>query len=42
MLPVAQKAMQNAAWTSGGATWTVKFRPLLPEETGCADLQEPR
>jgi hypothetical protein len=42
VLPVARKARQNTPWTFGGATWTVKFRPLLPDETGCADLQEPR
>jgi hypothetical protein len=24
--------------TSDGATWSVTFRPLLPDETGCADL----
>jgi hypothetical protein len=30
----------NAAtpWTSGGKTWSVALRPLLPDETGCADL----
>jgi hypothetical protein len=39
VLPVAGKAKQNTPWTSGKATWAVKFRPLLPDETGCADLQ---
>jgi hypothetical protein len=34
-------ATGNAAtpWTTGdGARWSVTFRPLLPDETGCADL----
>jgi hypothetical protein len=26
-------------WTSGGSQWSVKFRPLLPEEQGCAALK---
>jgi hypothetical protein len=25
-------------WSSGGSTWSVTFRPLLPDESGCADL----
>lgn len=25
-------------WSSGEAVWSVSFRPLLPHETGCADL----
>ena len=29
-------------WRSGGKMWTVRFRPLLPDETGCADLGGPR
>jgi hypothetical protein len=33
-------AVANSAtpWTSGGATWNVRFRPLLPDETACVDL----
>jgi hypothetical protein len=38
VLPVAQTAKQNTPWTSGPATWSVKFRPMLPDETGCGDL----
>ena len=25
-------------WTSDGQRWRVRFRPLLPDETSCADL----
>ncbi|KQS57018.1 hypothetical protein ASG36_18705 [Geodermatophilus sp. Leaf369] len=34
----AQAADTLTPWTSEGQTWTVTFRPLLPDETGCADL----
>ena len=34
----AQAADTLTSWTSEGQTWTVTFRPLLPDETGCADL----
>jgi hypothetical protein len=27
-------------WSSGGSPWSVTFRPLLPDETGCADLTD--
>jgi hypothetical protein len=27
-------------WASEGATWSVTFRPLLPDESGCADLTD--
>ena len=38
---VVASAGANAAtpWTSGGKTWSVALRPLLPDETGCADLR---
>jgi len=26
-------------WTSGGSQWAITFRPLLPEEQGCAALK---
>ncbi|QKG25707.1 hypothetical protein [Actinomadura verrucosospora] len=29
----------NTAWRSGGATYTVRVRPLLPDEHSCADLR---
>jgi hypothetical protein len=38
VLKAAEAANQLTPWRSGSATWTVAFRPLLPEETGCADL----
>lgn len=33
-------ARANAAtpWTSGGQRWTITFRPLLPDENGCATV----
>lgn len=34
----AQAADTLTPWTSASATWAVSFRPLLPDETGCADL----
>lgn len=42
VLAAAKTANQNTPWTSGPATWSVKFRPMLPDETGCTDLQGPR
>ena len=42
VLAAAEKANQNTPWTSGSATWSVSFRPLLPDETGCVDLQSKR
>lgn len=37
---LATAATANAAtpWTSGGRSWGLRFRPLLPDESGCADL----
>ena len=37
---LAAAAQANAAtpWASGGTRWTVLLRPLLPDESGCADL----
>ena len=36
----AAAASANTAtpWVSGGTRWSVQFRPLLPDESGCADL----
>jgi len=35
----AQGANALTPWTTGdGARWSLSFRPLLPQETGCADL----
>jgi hypothetical protein len=41
---LAAAATANAAtpWTGGGKTWSLRFRPLLPDETGCADLASRR
>ncbi|MFC7277152.1 hypothetical protein ACFQS1_24430 [Paractinoplanes rhizophilus] len=35
----AESATQITPWTSGGGKWSVTFRPLLPEETGCLALK---
>lgn len=42
ILAAADQANANTPWTSGGNTFTVTFRPLLPDETGCADLKAAR
>ena len=39
---LAEDANANTPWTSGGNQFTVTFRPLLPDETGCADLKAVR
>ncbi|MGY1803474.1 hypothetical protein ACI78T_09340 [Blastococcus sp. SYSU D00922] len=39
LLEAAQGANAATPWTTGdGLRWSVTFRPLLPDETGCADL----
>jgi hypothetical protein len=38
----AAKANSITPWISGGNGWTVRLRPLLPDETGCADLEAAR
>lgn len=40
VLDAASQATRSTAWSQGGRTWTVFFRPLLPEENGCRDLAE--
>ncbi|WP_204005731.1 hypothetical protein [Virgisporangium aurantiacum] len=37
---LATAAQANAAtpWAFGGKQWGLRFRPLLPDESGCADL----
>jgi hypothetical protein len=37
-LAAAEPATAITPWTSGGKRWTVGLRPLLPDESGCADL----
>jgi hypothetical protein len=39
LLAAARQANGLTPWTSAdGTPWSVAFRPLLPDETGCADL----
>ena len=38
VLDAAKKANAATPWTSGGKRWMVAVRPLLPDESGCADL----
>lgn len=38
ILKAAAGANQLTPWRSGSASWKVTFRPLLPDETTCADL----
>jgi hypothetical protein len=39
VLAAARSATQLTPWTStDGRKWSVTFRPLLPGESGCADL----
>ncbi len=41
VLDAAAQANALTPWvTADGARWSVLFRPLLPHETGCADLQQ--
>jgi hypothetical protein len=40
VLDAAASATQLTPWVSGdGTRWSVLFRPLLPDESGCADLR---
>ncbi|KXK59321.1 hypothetical protein AWW66_24940 [Micromonospora rosaria] len=42
VLDAAASASQATPWTSGGKSWTVHLRPLLPDETDCGDLASAR
>lgn len=42
VLAAAATANAMTPWTSGGKQWTVVFRPLLPDETSCADILRTR
>ena len=42
VLAAAKDAHATTPWISGGNGWTVRLRPLLPDETGCADLKAAR
>jgi hypothetical protein len=39
LMAAARSANAATAWSSGGKQWSVTFRPLLPEESGCDDLR---
>jgi hypothetical protein len=40
LLTAAASANANTPWVAGdGSRWTVAFRPLLPDESSCANLQ---
>ena len=38
VLAAARQANAATRWMSGGKPWSVTFRPVLPDESGCADL----
>ncbi|AGL18422.1 hypothetical protein [Actinoplanes sp. N902-109] len=38
VLDAAARANAATPWSSGGKVWSVRLRPLLPDETSCADL----
>jgi hypothetical protein len=38
VLAAAAPANAATSWVSAGGRWSVMFRPLLPDESGCADL----
>ncbi|HEY0508119.1 MAG TPA: hypothetical protein VGD12_08620 [Blastococcus sp.] len=41
VLAAARSANARTPWsTPDGARWSVSFRPLLPDESGCADLRD--
>jgi hypothetical protein len=42
VLAAAAEANQNTPWSSGGNIYSITFRPLLPDESGCADLKAAR
>jgi hypothetical protein len=42
VLAAVKDANQNTPWGSGGNRYRVTFRPLLPDESSCADLKAAR
>ena len=38
VLAAAKQANAATRWMSGGKPWSITFRPVLPDESGCADL----
>lgn len=41
VLDAAKQANAATRWMSGGKPWSVTLRPMLPDESGCADLTKP-
>ena len=39
VLAAAKESTVVTPWTNGGSQWAITFRPLLPEEQGCAALK---
>ena len=39
VLAAAKKANQLTPWTAGGEKYLITFRPLLPDEKGCAEFK---
>jgi hypothetical protein len=39
IIGAAATANELTPWSSAGRHWLVDFRPLLPDETSCADLR---
>ena len=35
LYPLAKESNELTRWAGGGADYTVRFRPLLPGESGC-------
>ena len=42
VLAAAKNANAVTPWTAGSAKWRIVFRPLLPDESGCAAVKESR
>ncbi|WP_242423789.1 cold shock domain-containing protein [Frankia sp. EI5c] len=38
LLAAARTAVTTTPWTYDGSRWQIRFRPLLPDESTCADL----
>jgi hypothetical protein len=41
LLAAAHDARENDRWISGDESYQLKFRPLLPDERGCEELERP-
>lgn len=41
VLHAARTARDGDRWESAGATYNLQFRPLLPDQRGCEDLERP-